>query len=434
MLQKLYDFANKGGVLRRALATFAILSIMGIGGFIGFFISVFICMGIESLMGTDAFTDLSILLFMPTCTIGLPWLVLAGLPGKRKKKTQKKTQGRQYSSILSWNDVVKYGETPHFDKMFGHKKINELLSEETFHLHIFEDGKQARYLSVSESGKWFSLLGGHLPVDLICGYNKRKDELYTIDGVIIKLPDEAGLYSVIRELEKFFRERGYYFEQMPQGARDEFHDSFRKPDSALAIENWGTIRYQWEKELLRDSKKYPDKIAKSNFSVIAYDGSISTDIFERVLSDYELEQTVNAVKNNHVDIRKYLYFNDYKNEYAVCNTIELLKKIGQPKNLEGCDFLFDCLGNIDEPYFYMAVNLLKTYPRRMREEKMEVYAKAAHESGDVEKFGGLLYLAKELKYDIKYVEKMKAEEESLKDEKAEEAKEAAQGQVMQMSR
>ena len=81
----------------------------------------------------------------------------------------------------------------------------------------------------------------------------------------------------------------------------------------------------------------------------------------------------------------------------------------------------------------MAVNLLKTYPRRMREEKMEVYAKAAHESGDVEKFGGLLYLAKELKYDIKYVEKMKAEESS-KDEKSEEAKEVAQGQVMQMSK
>ena len=220
---------------------------------------------------------------------------------------------------------------------------------------------------------------------------------------------------------------------MPQGAREEFRDSYRKRSSAFATDDWGTIRYQWEKELLRDSKKYPDKIAKSNFSVISNDGSISTDIFERVLSDNELEKTVNAVKNNHVDIRKYLYFNDYKNEYAVCNTIELLKKLGQPLNLEGCDFLFDCLGNIDEPYFYMAVNLLKTYPRRMREEKMEVYAKAAHESGDVEKFGGLLYLAKELKYDIKYVEKMKAEESS-KDEKSEEAKEVAQGQVMQMSK
>ena len=113
-------------------------------------------------------------------------------------------------------------------------------------------------------------------------------------------------------------------------------------------------------------------------------------------------------------------------------SVELLKKIGQPKNLEGCDFLFDCLGNIDEPYFYMAVGLLKTYPRRMREEKMEEYAKASHESGDVEKFGGLLYLAKELKYNIKYVEKMKAEEESSKD--TEDTEESVEAQVMQMPR
>lgn len=59
----------------------------------------------------------------------------------------------------------------------------------------------------------------------------------------------------------------------------------------------------------------------------------------------------------------------------------------------------------------MAVNLLKTYPRRMREDKIEEYARIAHENGDVEKFGGLLYLAKELEYDVKYVDKMKAEKE-----------------------
>ena len=218
MLQKLYDFANKGGFIRRALAILAILATIGVGGVVGFFISIFICMGIESLTGTDAFTDLSILLFMPTCTIGLPWLMLAGLPGKRKKKTK----GIQYRSILSWNEVVKFGETPHFGELFGYNKTQELLNEETFHLHTFEDGKKAHFLRVSESGKWFSILGGHLPVDLICGYNKRKAELYTVDGVIIKLPTVAELYIIRRELDKFFKERGDYFEEMPQGAREEF--------------------------------------------------------------------------------------------------------------------------------------------------------------------------------------------------------------------
>ena len=420
MLQRLYNFANKGGFFRPLLAALVILSIIGIGGVIGFFISIFICMGIESLTGSSALTDLSIILFMPICTLGLPWLMLKGLPGKRRKSIAE----LEYRSLLRWNQVVKFEKIPHFGELFGYYKAKELLSEETFHLYTYENGKKAHFLRVSDSGKWFSILGGHLPVDLICGYNKRKAELYTVDGVIIKLPAVAELYIIRRELEKFFKERGDYFREMPQGARDEFRDSYRKRDSAFAIDDWGTIRYQWEKELLRDSQKYPDKIAKSNFSVISDDGSISTDIFERVLSDNEVEKTVDAVKKDHVDIKEYLRFDDYQNEYSVCNAVELLKKIGQPRNLEGCDFLFDCLGNIDEPYFYMAVDLLKAYPRRMREEKMEEYARIAHENGDVEKFGGLLYLAKELKYDIKYVEKMKAEE----------AKEAAQGQVMQLPR
>lgn len=423
MLEKLYSFTSKGGFFRRLISVLAILAVIGIGGFVGFFISVFICMGIESATGSNFLTNLGIGFIMPIFTFGVPWLMLAGFPRKNKKSIS----DLRYKSILKWNKVVKFSETPHFGELFGFINTKKLLDEETFHLHTYEDGKKAHFLRVSESGKWFSILGGKLPVDLICGYNKRKAELYTVDGVIIKLPFAAEFYIVRRELKKFFDERGDYFTEMPEGARDEFRDSYRKKDSAFAMDDWGTIRYEWEKELLRDSRKYSDKITKHDFSVISHDGSISTDIFERVLSDIELEKTVNAVMKDHVDINSYLHFEDYRNEYSVCNAIELLKKVGHPRNLEGCDFLFDCLGNIDEPYFYMAVKLLKTYPIRMREKKIEEYAKIAHESGDVEKFGGLLYLAKELKYDIKYVEKMKAEEESFEDRVAKE--EAVKGLV-----
>ena len=187
MLQKIYDFANKGGFLRRLLATLAILAIVGVGGTVGFFLAIFLCMGVESLTGSDALTDLSIILFLPTGMLGLPWIMLKGLPHKRIKKTT----GREYSRLLNWNQVVEYGETPYFGEMFGHDKTKKLLSDETFHLYTFENGKKAHYLRVSESGKWFSILGGHLPVDLICGYNKSKAELYTVDGVIIKLPTLA---------------------------------------------------------------------------------------------------------------------------------------------------------------------------------------------------------------------------------------------------
>ena len=108
----------------------------------------------------------------------------------------------------------------------------------------------------------------------------------------------------------------------------------------------------------------------------------------------------------------------YKTDQSVCNAIELLKLLRYPQNLEGCDFLLDCLRDVDEPCFFMAADLLKTYPHKLLEEKIEEYAAKAHENGDVEKFGGLLYLAKELDYEIKYVEKMKEKEE------------VAQGQTM----
>ena len=64
----------------------------------------------------------------------------------------------------------------------------------------------------------------------------------------------------------------------------------------------------------------------------------------------------------------------------------------------------------------MAVEILKSYPKTVREERIEYYAKLAHENGDVEKFGGLLYLAKELKYEIKYVDKMKKMEDKKEEE------------------
>ena len=118
-----------------------------------------------------------------------------------------------------------------------------------------------------------------------------------------------------------------------------------------------------------------------------------------------------AVKSGKVKLSRFLDFGLYKTDQSVCNCIELLEQLRYPRNLEGCDFLFECLRDVDEPYFFMAAELLKTYPRKLREEKIEEYAAKAHESGNVEKFAGVLYLAKELDYEIKYVEKMKEKEE-----------------------
>ena len=386
-----------------------------------------VCMGIEAVTGSEMLTNISIFTILPLFTFIPSYLVFFSgrLPDKYKKSnSHKRGMGnaeRSYPTTLTPWVKEEYGEIPHFGKMFGTLQVRENLKNDTFHPYVFKDGKKASYVYVNSTDKWVRILEGYLPVDLICGYSKNNNELYTVDGVTIKLPLAARGIWVYKELDKFFKERGAYHETMPQGALKEYWDtlcSCHRNEDGLSRADWSKLRYLWEKNILDNSSNYGDKIAVRNYMPVLDDGNINTEIFKRVLSKKEINKTYEAIKREQIKFSEYLDFKRYINEFSVCNGIELLKIMGQPKNLEGIDFLFDCLSDVDEAYFLMSVDLLKKFPRADREKKIEENARLAFEKGDVVKLAGVLYLAKELDYESEYIKQLKKKQEQSQADEA----------------
>ena len=100
-------------------------------------------------------------------------------------------------------------------------------------------------------------------------------------------------------------------------------------------------------------------------------------------------------------------FEDYANEYCVCNAVKVLQLLKYPKNKEGMEFLFICLWDLDEAYFSLAADVLAAFPKDILEKELEERAKLYHESEDALRLAGILFLAKKIKYDIRYVEEVK---------------------------
>ncbi|SEK29530.1 hypothetical protein SAMN04487770_101129 [Butyrivibrio sp. ob235] len=319
------------------------------------------------------------------------------------------------NDILSSNGqevfTEEFGKLPHFDKMLGRSHIVKVLKNEKFHNYTTRNGTKLKHIKISDSDKWICILGGYLPVDLICGYNKSHNALYTMDGIAIILPEKARKDTISSEIETFFEERGSYYTQVPPRAGTEFNTAIRRDRSELSKADWGRARYLWEKAMVSREDSYWKNNSKAHkYRPVSKEKGIDTTIFERVLSDKEIERTATAVRNKKVDLSFYLDFKVYKNEYCVCNAVELLDNLHYLNSSEGIDFLFDCLCDVDEAYFTMAIELLKKYPRKSLEEKLEIYSKNAYDSGDAQKLAGMMYLAKEIEYEIPFIKLLKGEE------------------------
>ncbi len=97
--------------------------------------------------------------------------------GNRKKKKPKRK---------------KYGVLPHFENEMIEEKVMEIIGASEFLPYETRDGKTLKSIMVSEDEKWLCILGGYLPLDLICGYDAKKNELLAIDGAAVKLPFRVG--------------------------------------------------------------------------------------------------------------------------------------------------------------------------------------------------------------------------------------------------
>ncbi|SEM65125.1 hypothetical protein SAMN04487770_1586 [Butyrivibrio sp. ob235] len=315
--------------------------------------------------------------------------------------------------------ISEYSRIPHFSKMLGEAQSEDLIERETFSKYVKKSGLKSRYIKVSKSDKWVCILGGYFPTDLLCGYNKKQNELYTIDGMIVKLPKKARLPFISADIEAYFKDRGEYYKSVPPKAGLEFNNALKTPRSKLSKADWGRVRYLWEKAIVSSSHNYWQNNNKNQrLKPVSEDGKVNTAIFKRVYSDKEINRTAEAIHRKDVPLSRYLDFKEYKNEYCVCNGVELLRVLGNPKNIEGIDFLFDCLCDVDEAYFPMAVDVLKKYPRSETTKKIEENAKIAYESGNVLKLAGVIYLAKVLEYDSDYLKQLKEQQEQSEAVKA----------------
>ena len=402
MFDNLRDKSQNGKWYEKLWAQFAISFLIMGWTAISALITAIIFMGMEGLFSSE---DAMVLPALTTFIIifSLPELIMV-IIARLQEGTHIKSKYRKGDPHV----ITKYDKLPHFEKMLGQDRAKEMIANENFGYYVSKSGRTSKHIKVSSSDKWVCILGGYFPTDLLCGYNKDLNELYTIDGMVIKLPKKARLSHVRTEIETFFEDRGSYYKAVPPKAGTEFNTALRGPRSRLSKADWGRVRYLWEKSMVSSSRNYwHNNIRNERYRPVSKDGTISGTIFERVLSDRELASTTDAVRSKKVPLKRYLNFKEYQNEFCVCNCIELLNLLGHPKNAEGIDFLFDCLCDVDEAYFLMAVDALKQYPYRMSKPKIEENAQTAFEKGDVLKLAGVMYFAKEIGYEIEYIKQLK---------------------------
>ncbi len=302
----------------------------------------------------------------------------------------------------------KFSDLPHFEKMLKKDQVMNIVNSSQFSPYKTKDGKELKHITVSEDDKWICMFGGYMPVDLICGYNRKKNVIYTIDGGMIGLPLRAKYFGVKNEIDAFFKDRGVYYTDMPRKADEKFDKAFQRPDDVLDKADFSRLRYLWEKANASDKDGYlRNKQSGYRYIPIFNKTEINRTIFERVLSDVEVAKTADAIRKKKAPLSSFLHFTQYKNEFCVCNAVEVMNTLRYPANADGMSFLFKCIRDVDEAYFGPAVDVLKTFPKGNLHKKIEEEVKKAFESGDVVHAAGVMYLAKEIDYEIEYVEEMK---------------------------
>lgn len=304
-----------------------------------------------------------------------------------------------------------YGKFPHFGKGMDIEKVTEIIENCSFLPYETRLGDTLNNVTVSDDEKWLCILGGYLPFDLICGYNAIENVLLAIDGTKIKLPLKARLPHIRRDIEAFFKDRGIYYTSMPDKAEDSYYAVRNTYGLNIDRENFGKVRYLWEKRIINKSRDNLVKDGSGKPCKFEDIYAVCDPVFLTVLSDRDIEKLADNVRGRKNALSRFLIFEDYRSEFTVCNMVEVLEKLGHPDNAEGIDFLFKCLDDVDEAYFVPAVEVLKQYPAEILREKIEENVKLAYEQYDAIGLAGLMFFAKEIDYEIKYIADMQKPQE-----------------------
>lgn len=307
------------------------------------------------------------------------------------KKSIRKAMGKEPLSI----NIPDYKKHPEFEGQ---------LRAENFSNYVCLDGHESKHLKISESDKWICLCGEYYPIDLIYGRTNDEANFYTIKGDSFppfgkNIPQKAR-----EELYEFFKRRGNLIDIDPDVVRHLFWDLDYPKMYDMQKTNWAGLRLKWEEAVAQ--RKHP-KVYGKNYKVVGKNGEINSELFWRVLSNSELGKIIAALNKKEIDPANVFNYGKYINEYTVCNAIKIAEGVRVNYKDETLDFLFKCLDDIDEAYFYRAVEVILRFPHQMIKERLEAQALLAYEAQDALHLAGLLYVAKEIDYEIKCLQNMK---------------------------
>jgi hypothetical protein len=296
---------------------------------------------------------------------------------------------------------------PHFGPEFDAELFDQVTLQEKYYTYIDHNG-HSTCIEVNDSDKWIKIFNQYFPLDLIYGYNAKENVIYTIDGNEVRLPERVKKEYCIEEVQEFFESIGYNNEVDSGRARINYYKAFGyyyyNLKNDLKKEDWAMGRYRWEKAIANEL--YPKRVSKN---AVMYDaeGGVNPEIYKRVLSQGELKNLAAAVDKGKISLEDILKFDQFINEYTLCNGVELIGLVDHSNKDSGLDFLFECLIDIDEACFGVAVTVLKTFAKDKLKAKIEEKAELAYESHDAMRLAGLLYLAKEINYKITFIEDLK---------------------------
>ncbi|WP_408072365.1 hypothetical protein [Butyrivibrio sp. JL13D10] len=380
-----------------------------------FFIGDLIHVDVRPLMDHLMFPIMFVLPFIDLFWDVIKWggsrIKLSKKRKKRKRINFISAARSFFSDIRSDSEkwfIFTFGITPHLDKYIGLKERIKVISGMKFRPYKHRLEGKVRFLKVSEDDKWVKILGKYFPLDLICGYNNETNQLFFIDGYVVKLPAKAMDSNINRCIEDFFNERGYTYNNLPSGARKRFDKLVGDRIDQFECIDWSGLRHEWEVATANYvEQRKANKNSNDRYRPVSHSGKLNRDFLSRALSERELKLTAEIFKGTMFSLSELTCFSAYQNEYSVCNGVYILGELKYPANKKGLDFLFDCLSDVDEAYFMPAAGVLSEVPLTVLAPIMEKKSQEAYLKCDVMRLAGIMYLAKETGYEIQFVKNLK---------------------------
>jgi hypothetical protein len=306
---------------------------------------------------------------------------------------------------------------PYWGEKFKKKDIFKLLAEEKFHPYVTKKGKKVRQVKVSDSGRWVCVKGRYYPLPLIRRFCVDRDltkcVVYMIDGNCDE-QEWTGSAAIEEALEEMCNDDQNYPDHICATVFEMLKGQLLKDDHTLATTDWNEFRYNWEQKCrVMDNGQDPERVSAKRMRALTNPESNNKTMFNKALSANEIQAICDGIKDGRIDDPgRMANINKYKKDIYVLNGVKIYENLGYPANKVAEEFLFDCIRDIEKPYFDDALRVLSEFPREHLIGSIEKHVKKAHEKGDYVFGAGLLALARAIDYEIS-LEKESSETEAL---------------------